>query len=91
MIGKSTLLAAVFTWLLVFSGSATAENRSQRLDSLFNDLASEELPVNAQALEQEIWQVWLDSGNKEVNLELSIGINAMNEGLMDDAITSSAR
>ena len=83
---KSILSAVVFIGLFVGSAVAVADQRSERLNSLFNELASEQLPVNAQALEQEIWQVWLDSGDKEVNLELSIGINAMNEGLMDDAI-----
>lgn len=72
--------------LLIWTGAALSDQRSERLDSLFSELASEQQPANAQALEEEIWQLWLDSGNKEVNFEMSIGINAMTEGLLDDAI-----
>lgn len=83
---KAIVLAASFGCLTLSGTTALAEQRMERLDSLFDDLAAEQKPVNAQALEQEIWQLWLDSGDADVNFELSIGINAMNEGLMDDAI-----
>ena len=76
----------VATMMMFSVATASADQRSDRLNSLFSDLASEDLPVNAQQLEREIWQVWMDSGDDKVNLELTIGINAMNEGLMEDAI-----
>ena len=78
--------------VLLFSVAAVAaDQRAERLNSLFSDLAVEELPVNAQLLEREIWEVWMDSGDEKVNFELSIGVNAMNEGLMDDAINQFSK
>ena len=76
----------VATMMMFSVAPASADQRSDRLNSLFSDLAVEDLPVNAQQLEREIWQVWMDSGDDKVNLELTIGTNAMNEGPMEDAI-----
>ena len=86
MTSRVVAFAVVLLSLMASFSLAQADEREQRLESLFDDLANEVLPVNAQALEREIWKVWLDSGDRDINLELSIGINQMNEGLLDDAI-----
>ena len=77
--------------LLLSVASVSADSRTERLNSLFSDLAVEEMPVNAQMLEREIWKVWMDSGDEKINFELSIGVTAMNEGFMDDAINQFSK
>ena len=83
----ATLLFAV----VLSSFSVSADDRSQRLNALFENLARAVVPAYAQTVEQEIWSLWLDSGNDKVNFELSTGINSMNEGLMDDAINQFSK
>lgn len=90
---KSLLLKSCFGTLvmLLSVASVSADSRTERLNSLFSDLAIEDMPVNAQMLEREIWEVWMDSGDDKVNFELSIGVTAMNEGFMDDAINQFSK
>ncbi len=90
---KSLLIKSCFGTLVMLLSivSASADSRSEKLNSLFSDLASEDMPVNAQMLEREIWELWMDSGDEKVNFELSIGVTAMNEGFMDDAINQFSK
>ncbi len=90
---KSLLIKSCFGTLVLLLSivSASADSRSEKLNSLFSDLASEDMPVNAQMLEREIWELWMDSGDDKVNFELSIGVTAMNEGFMDDAINQFSK
>lgn len=73
-------------FMLVLGNPVMADQRSERLDTLLNRLAVEHMPGKAQSLERDIWTLWMDSGDEAVNHELSIGVNAMNEGLMQEAI-----
>lgn len=50
------------------------------LDALFAELASAKSAVHAAAVEERIWEVWLDVGQPGVDETLRRGIVAMNHG-----------
>jgi tetratricopeptide (TPR) repeat protein len=68
-------IAAVLAAAL--SGSAQADQRDPRLPGLFERLKAAETLEAAQPIEAEIWAIWAQSENDDVNLLMGIGVNAM--------------
>jgi tetratricopeptide (TPR) repeat protein len=68
---------------------ASLQERSDKLDELFGALKS--LPVDSNAhskamlLESEIWRLWLDTGNPELNTEFNAAIFDMERGLFAES------
>ena len=72
--------------LLLGLGSATADQNDPRLDGLFAELKTSADPEGAHRIERMIWQVWLDSGDAEVNRLMDRGVAAMNRRDLDGAV-----
>lgn len=72
--------------LAIVGAAAHADQNAEKLDSLLQELAAAKDPITAQAIEQEVWRAWMDSGNEDVNRELEAGIRAMDRGRLDEAI-----
>ena len=62
---------------LALSAAAQADQRDPRLPALFEQLKSAANLEAAQPIEAEIWEVWAQSENDDVNLLMGIAINAM--------------
>ncbi|HEX6102744.1 MAG TPA: tetratricopeptide repeat protein [Alphaproteobacteria bacterium] len=60
-----------------FAASAEADQRDPRLPALFERLKAAETLEAAQPIEAEIWTIWAQSENDDVNLLMGIGVNAM--------------
>lgn len=80
------LFPALALGLAVVSGPAHADQNAKKLDPLFRELAQATHPAVAAHIEKQIWRIWLDSGNKVVNVVLGSGISAMENGEFNDAI-----
>ncbi len=63
-----------------------ADQSDGRLDGLFQQLMQAPDVYAAAAVEGQIWQIWLDAGNAEVNRLLGQGVEAMNAGDLQRAI-----
>lgn len=79
-------LVPLAVWLaLALPGASFADQKDPLLDPLFEQLAQvDNIPI-ARALESRIWEIWAQPGNKEARLPYSVGINFMNEGLLEAA------
>jgi tetratricopeptide (TPR) repeat protein len=70
---------------------AVADQDDPRLDALFERLQETRSPLEARMTEQQIWQVWLESGNAAVDRLMAQGIVAMREEHYDDALRAFDR
>ena len=62
---------------IALAASAAADQRDPRLAGLFQRLKAAETLEAAQPIEAEIWMIWAQSDNDDVNLLMSIGVNAI--------------
>ena len=60
------------------SGAAHADQNDPRLNDLFAQLKSATGYLKARTIEQQIWQIWLQSDNTEVTQLMGDGVEAMN-------------
>jgi len=77
------LLAAA----LLLSLTAAADQNDQRLAPLFETLKTTGDPATARAAEVEIWRIWIDSGDSDIDALMVEGVVAMNNARLADAIT----
>lgn len=71
---------------LFFAGPAQADQTDPKLDQLFGQLHSVET-VEADGVQQEIWQVWHQSGSETVDLLMLDASEAIQRGLHEQAET----
>ncbi|WP_416899596.1 MAG: tetratricopeptide repeat protein [Minwuia sp.] len=81
MLRSLVLLAAI---ILAMPGTAAADQNNPELDKLFGKLQSAN-GLSAQAVQDQIWQVWHDSGSETVDLLMLDASEAINRGLLDQA------
>jgi tetratricopeptide (TPR) repeat protein len=86
-IGIARALAAglVAAWLAAVP-VAWAGQGDARLPGLFEQLKTTRSPGEAEAIQQAIWTVWMESGNAEVNLLMLEGVDAMSQGELPRAL-----
>jgi tetratricopeptide (TPR) repeat protein len=73
----------------LISGSrqaALADQRDPRLDGLFEHLRGAPSAAEAAVVEQQIWQIWLQSDDPGVNRLMEQGVLAMGERQLDTAL-----
>jgi tetratricopeptide (TPR) repeat protein len=73
----SALLAAMAWAALLSPGPVIADQNDRRLDGLFEQLHVTPDAAEGRAIEQEIWQIWLESDDATVNRLMQEGIAAM--------------
>lgn len=80
---------AALVLVLLNSGDirlASADQRDGRLDSLFERLQETSDPADAAALQQQIWQIWIESGDPASSQLMRRGMTAMASGDHDVAL-----
>ena len=70
-------LSALAWAALLSPGPAVADQNDGRLDGLFERLHAPPGAADAKAIEQQIWQIWLESDDATVNRLMRQGIAAM--------------
>jgi tetratricopeptide (TPR) repeat protein len=69
-------------------GEAAADQADKRLPPLFDQLKATRSPGEAEAIQQTIWALWMESANAEVNLLMLEGVDAMNQGALKRALAA---
>lgn len=77
MIVKSCL--TVWLFLLLPSGLCVADQNDVRLDGLFNTIRQTDSAEVASQTANNIWQIWLQNGNKKNQERLAQGIAVMDQ------------
>ncbi|HJO70013.1 MAG TPA: tetratricopeptide repeat protein [Rhodospirillales bacterium] len=72
--------AWLFAFALALASPAAAGQDDVRLDTLFGRLKETPNTLEAYAIEQDIWGIWLESGDVDVDTEMKLGIRAMGGG-----------
>lgn len=79
--------AAIWLWaslsvLLGLSGTdlALADQQDNRLDGLFERLKATDDPADAAAMQQQIWQIWIESEDPTLSQLMRRGMTAMANG-----------
>jgi tetratricopeptide (TPR) repeat protein len=70
-------LIAACALLGLLASAAEADQRDPRLPALFSKLKAAKTVETALPIEAEIWTIWAQSDNDDVNLLMGLGINAM--------------
>lgn len=87
-----TTAAALAGFLIGASGQpALADQKDPRLDGLLERLRTAPDPLTAEALEQQIWRIWIETEDATVNRLMQQGIVAMHGRRFDDALASFDR
>lgn len=64
-----------------------ADQSDERLDALFETLRTTGDRQAAQSTEAQIWQIWIESGRREIDALMVEGVVAMGNQRFEDAIT----
>ncbi len=84
---RTVLLSAVLAVsFAVFP--AWADQKDPRLDSLFGQLLTTADFAKAAQLTGEIWEVWIDAGEPEIDQLMTDGVNALDVGDFKRALTA---
>ena len=89
MFTRRTGIPAAFAALLLVVVASTAfpDQNDERLDALFEVLKTAGDSQAARAAEAEIWRIWIESGQEEIDALMVKGIAAMGNRQFDDAIS----
>jgi tetratricopeptide (TPR) repeat protein len=83
---RGAFLTALAWAALLWPGATIADQNDRRLDGLFEQLHITPDPAEAGAIEQQIWQIWLESDDATVNGLMLQGIAAMSLRQLDLAL-----
>ena len=69
-------------------GVATAGQDDPRLEALFATLRTSDDPVRVAEVERRIWEIWLQSGDEDLDHRMQRGVVAMNHGDFETALAA---
>ena len=81
-------LLLIVAALLAFGAPAGATQNDPQLQPLFARLQATADPGEGEALQSAIWTVWTTTDDKEAARMMAIGIIAMGQGRLDDALST---
>ncbi len=70
---------------------ASADQKDPRLDKLFAQLKAAATDSDGMAIESQIWEIWLKSGDENVDALMSIGVAALDNSDLTQAYTAFDR
>jgi tetratricopeptide (TPR) repeat protein len=77
--GMRLWIVSLIIALIALAGpSASADQKDPRLDKLFTQLKSVTSAEEAQPIEAQIWEIWMQSGDENVDALMAIGVSALN-------------
>jgi tetratricopeptide (TPR) repeat protein len=71
--------ALVVVFFAMLAGAAHADQKDPRLDKLFQQLKTSSNTESSQPIEEQIWEIWLESGDQNVDALMAIGVAALND------------
>lgn len=84
---SATKAAWVFVALLAFAAPASARQGDARLDDLFRQLLTAPSDEMAEAVEDQIWTIWMEHPGREVLTLMHAGVQLMHEDDFRTALT----
>ncbi len=73
-------LAGLALLLFAFGAQlAAADQKDPRLDKLFAQLRAATTMADSQPIEAQIWEIWMQSGDQNVDALMAIGTSALND------------
>jgi tetratricopeptide (TPR) repeat protein len=83
--------ALVLVFCAVLCGPANADQKDPRLDKLFQQLKTAANTEQSQPVEEQIWEIWMQSGDQNIDALMAIGVASMNDGNYDQALRAFGR
>ena len=83
--------ALVVVLFAMLAGAAPADQEDPRLDKLFQQLKTAANTESSQPIEEQIWEIWLESGDQNVDALMAIGVAALNDSDYDQAYRAFSR
>ncbi len=85
MIRFKSVRYLAMTLLLCVAPLASSDQTNPRLDELFEQLQSSQDSLILVEVEAEIWEIWYDSGNEEIDALMAQGANSARVGNLSGA------
>jgi len=82
----ATILSLVVSLPAAAAPSVNDSARGQKLDDLFQQLKTAQTQSAALAAEEQISDIWLDSGDPDINRQMHVAMQAMDELFYDSAL-----
>jgi tetratricopeptide (TPR) repeat protein len=76
---RSFIAGLVLVILGFAATAASADQKDPRLDKLFLQLKSANSVEESQPVEAKIWEIWMQSGDQNVDALMAIGVSALND------------
>jgi tetratricopeptide (TPR) repeat protein len=76
---------------LLAAPGAVADQTDSRLDGLFAELKTAPDDDAAHGIEAQIWEIWMTSGDEDVDGLMTVGVEAMNGSDYDAALAAFSR
>jgi len=76
---RKIVLGLVLALFAVATVPAGADQKDPRLDKLFTQLKAATTPEESQPIEAKIWEIWMESGDQNVDALMAIGNSALND------------
>jgi tetratricopeptide (TPR) repeat protein len=83
--------AFILAFVAFLSASAGADQKDSRLDKLFQQLKSAANTEESQPIEEQIWEIWMQSGDQNIDALMAIGVASMNDGDYAQALRAFGR
>jgi tetratricopeptide (TPR) repeat protein len=83
--------AFILAFVAFLSASAGADQKDSRLDKLFQQLKSAANIEESQPIEEQIWEIWMQSGDQNIDALMAIGVASMNDGDYAQALRAFGR
>jgi tetratricopeptide (TPR) repeat protein len=83
--------ALILVFVAVLCCPANADQKDPRLDKLFQQLKTAANTEASQPIEEQIWEIWMQSGDQNIDALMAIGVASMNDGDYAQALRAFGR
>ncbi len=85
------LFSALLSFAVLAAPAGASHHTESKLDALFAELNRVESAAEAEPIEKEIWELWMESGDVELDSLMLFGISAMEIGNLPAALSTFDR
>jgi len=82
------LFSALLSFAVLAAPAGATHHTESKLDALFAELNRVESAAEAEPIEKEIWELWMESGDVELDSLMLFGISAMEIGNLPAALST---
>ena len=88
---RKIIVGLVLALFALGAAPSGADQKDPRLDKLFTQLKAATTMEESQPIEAKIWEIWMQSGDQNIDALMAIGVASMNDGDYAQALRAFGR